>query len=315
MHVVPCTDTAADTIFVAVEHHKRSFDAVDLKVPVHKRVLVCVEPFVINPVQFSSRVRAAYGHVISISPELGPGHVDELWDGGHLGNLDEVRRLVAKSSDEYREPRSVAMLNANKFSAVPGSLYRRRFEVLSEFTQMGTPTHLGGYGWNSSYWRQIKPVLYTSAQALRLGMIPMTSEFGRRSVSKLRDVRFFSEVPSAVAFFRKFEFGIAIENQLGYFTEKPLNVMLGGAIPLYLGSDVTKFGVPKDAVVNVALEFDGDFCKAYSEVVRDSDRKRRMIALGREWLESGKANERWGTMEGQRKLASLLVQYWRRINS
>lgn len=315
MRVVPGLDTTEDTVFVAVEHHKRSLDAVDLKFPVHNKVLVCVEPFVINPVQFSRSVREAYGHVISISPELGPGHVDELWDGGHLKDLDEVRRLVAKSSDENRQPRSVAMLNANKFSAVPGSQYGRRFKVLSEFTQMGIPTHLGGYGWNNSYWRQIKPVLYTSAQALRLGMIPMTSEFGRRSISKLPDVRFFSEVPSAAAFFRQFEFGIAIENQFGYFTEKALNVMLGGAIPLYLGSDATKFGVPKEALVDVAREFDGDFCKAYSEVVLDLDRKQRMISIGREWLNSGKANERWGIMEGHRKLASLLVQYWKRINS
>ena len=314
VEIIPSRLAMENTIFVAVEHHPSTFLEVNQPIPSKRRVLVCVEPFVINPMQFSNKVRARYGHVISISSELGPGNVDWLWDGGHLGAVDEVKGFAERSAEANRQPNSVAMLNANKFSAVPGSLYKRRFDVLSEFAEMEIATYLGGYGWRDSYWKQLKQVAYTSALSIRVGTRPLLSEFEKRNIKKLPKVRYIEDVMSAAGFFREFEFGIAIENQYGYFTEKALNVMLGGAIPLYLGCDPTKFGLPNDAIIDVGKEFGGDFTLAYKEVARDSRRKQRLLAIGRDWLHSGAANERWGTIEGQIKLASHIVEYWRRVN-
>lgn len=314
VQILPSRASSNNAIFVAVEHHPKTFSRVREPIPPERRVLVCVEPFVVNPIQFSDKVRARYGHVISISSGLGPGQVDTLWDGGHLGALDEVRQFAIESAHAARQPGSVSMLNANKFSAVPGSLYGKRFQVISDIADLDVPTYLGGHGWNNPYKSQLTQVAYTSALSIRTGIMPLLSELKQRNVRKLPKVRFIAQVASAAEFFRGFEFGIAIENQSGYFTEKALNVMLGGAIPLYLGCDPTKFGIPKDAIIDVGAEFDGDFRLAYTEVVHDLERKQRLLDVGRDWILSGDANERWGTMEGQIKLASHIVEYWRRFN-
>lgn len=309
MQVIPLGDCDKADYFISVEWDKKSFKAVRSCIPREKRLLICVEPYSVHPEQYTSFVRSSFGRIVTLSEEIGPNKFDELWDGGHLPPYERLEQEILGSMASKRIPGSICMLNANKFSSASQSLYGLRFSILKAFGATGVPIYLGGHGWEDSYVSQLKQFTFSSLQVFRSGSLPNLKELRPRNVRCLAGVNYVPNVQDTIGFFQKFEYGIAIENQLGYVTEKVMNVIRGGGIPLYYGSDPEKFGVPSSSVVDIRMEYSGDFLKAYADVESSPKLKDAVRRSGREWILSGEASARWGVLEGQQKLARQISNW------
>lgn len=307
IELVPIRDLEAQDYFLSVEFNGWSGIEVPRSVQKKNRILVCVEPACVNPVQFSPRIQSKFGNIIKISEHLGPGKFDAHWDGGHLPSRENILSIIEKNQSIQKITRSVGMLNANKFSAHSDSLYGFRYKVLQQLLREKTAdVYLGGRDWNKNYSSQFVKTLHSAAQTLASGSLPNLLEFIPRNLRGLQGITFIHDVDDQVGFFRPLEFGIAIENQEGYMSEKLLNVLLGGAIPLYYGSNPEDFGVPRDAVVDVKRQFGGDFRLAFLEISADIKRKTALAEAGKKYVTSDDCTSRWGVQEGQKKLVSLV---------
>jgi len=182
----------------------------------------------------------------------------------------------------------LAMINANK--AVPSDrdeLYSRRLDAIAFFAQAGD-LNLYGMGWDGPAYR----VGRTTSLP---GTIRRLARRVEHEVSRLRpDPRLVAarsvwrgRVDSKLEVLSRHRFSICIENQLldGWITEKLLDCLRAGCIPVYLGAPDVERWIPRDCFVDMR-EFD-----SYAQLrahlrALTQDEVRAYREAGREFLTS-----------------------------
>lgn len=114
-------------------------------------------------------------------------------------------------------------------------------------------------------------------------------------------------VDDTFRFLSSFEFCLVIENENTYVSEKLLNAVISGCIPIYVGPKLADFGFP----ANIAIEVGGETEKMV-DLFRNAtpEEKVRIRNVGRSWIESEESFRRWGIEPGFNKLADLLFEIY-----
>lgn len=244
----------------------------------NRTVLVALEPPVTAPIMYLPRVFRGYRHRFAASP---------MWAQLLKSEVFRWPQEIAMRERNVDEPvYEASLINAEKRSAIAGSLYGLRRSVIQMCDSRQLALAVFGPGWSGSPQSRISHGGKAVARALRAGRYPRLQEaFGG---STMRPRNWLGAVPDKTTAFAVAPATIVIENSPDYVSEKLVDAISAGVAPLYVGPPLQQFGFPS----SVAIE-----CPPQADAIVDallgltSERAEELVAFGRHWLASAQAQE------------------------
>jgi hypothetical protein len=196
-----------------------------------KGLLLIQEPSVVRPFHRKDFYQNRFARLI----ELGrTGEFGHQWPALYLHKFSEYSKTPKLSR--------ACLIGSNKVSLLPGELYTLRRLVID-----ATPVvDLYGQGWNASKSMKLKQLcfeLYNSALALRPPSLRPMAMFFSRTPANYGSVQDKLEVNS------RYKVSVVIENSSEFMSEKLLEAISAGSIPVYVGPEPSKFGIPDGLTV------------------------------------------------------------------
>ena len=161
-----------------------------------------------------------------------------------------------------RKPKAVSV-HSNKFSLAPGQLYDLRRELLRN-----RATHLDtfGMGWEWGINSKFRSVI----TAIR--NVSSVHEINLQKIARylLFPANYSSiQIPDKIELMCKYQFSLVIENDSSYVSEKIWDALNAETIPLYVGANLSKFGLTNGLVYECEPTFEAIVSKLYELVSRD----------------------------------------------
>jgi hypothetical protein len=274
--------------------------------PSDRKVLIRVEPKCVNPFQYRSEINSIYSNHIVIASKFKTKSESIIWENGHLPERNVLSEILA--STKYLNDRvGICLLNQNKFSSVPGELYSLRRLAMNRFVNADIRFELGGRDWDESYVWEFKSKIKNYVANFKSSKLISFSNFFTKLNKKSKNLVMVGSIDDTFKFLSSFEFCLVIENENTYVSEKLLNAVISGCIPIYVGPKLADFGFP----ANIAIEVGGDTEKIV-DIYRNTTPEEKVVIrkAGRIWIESEESYKRWGIEPGFNKLADLLFEIY-----
>jgi len=194
-------------------------------------ILVKSEPSVVILGHSNSAIDSMFDKVIEIGrPKAEPLIKYPIsWSLDFFDNAKRLDRAVAVS--------------AHKFSFVSGELYSLRSEAYSKLDYLD----LFGVGWERSFLANLLKMARELQIALR-GNVRLLS-FGCFRNLRNKPLNFIGETENKLRSMSRYRVALVIENSAEYMSEKLVDSILAGTIPVYVGPSLQSFGIPKGLVV------------------------------------------------------------------
>lgn len=194
------------------------------------RVLVKHEPPTVIPEHGEISAGDLFDAVITrgVTSNTPVFNIGALWDTRFTDRNQRYQRIVA--------------ITADKWSFHPRELYSLRRQVYSADSRLD----LFGHGWEQSRHERV----------IRLAK-EMLVVIRSRTFPKLKNLRFAFLAPQNYLgptrdkheVLSRYQVSLVIENDISAMSEKLLDCILSGTIPVYVGPKVSDFGIPSDLVV------------------------------------------------------------------
>jgi hypothetical protein len=197
--------------------------------------LIRQEPAVVCPANFSTFAVNNFSKIIDVGRKSVDSTLSVPWP----------QTLPPKPPKAFNVESRIAakpvLMNANKLSFVSGELYSLRRKLIHV-----EPLALYGPSWDSNIGHRIRTLageaLIFSKSQKKLSRSALSEWFNQHpNYMGIADVK--SEVLS------QFKVAVAIENSPEYMSEKLLDAILAGCIPVYVGPSVADFGIPHGLVL------------------------------------------------------------------
>lgn len=290
------------SIYLALDYSRKAFRRVKKKVPKERRILVTLEPKAVNPAQYTRRVRDKFGQIIVLSPLQVVDPNDLVHYPGYLSpdRLVQARKLENLNKVQG----AVGLVNANKFSFVPSSQYVLRHKAIKKLAHAGVTVNLGGANWSrGAFWQvlaQTKCLIYQLGLFAPLKLANFYMPLARNS-----SILFHGPVGDHIKFLGCNEFALVIENDPDYLSEKLINAILAGSVPIYCGAPLGLYGIPE----SVALSVRPSTTEILKVVLSTSAEEKNLILQeGRRWLLDTEVQKYWDHDEGWRRLARTVKE-------
>lgn len=164
-----------------------------------------------------------------------PQHIPE---SKPIFNLDEW----ALRSD------TASLLLANKYSAVKGDLYWIRRDLVSRASNEGRHLDVFGSSWSQSSFGKYREIISACNQTISCGNFPIVKirdlTFSTRRLGS--SVRQIGHVPNKYATLQGYKWTFVPENNAEWVTEKLIDALVAGAIPIYCGANLSDIGLPSN---------------------------------------------------------------------
>lgn len=238
-------DTNCDNkfdILIANYHSKKYSELADLLlIDVKKRILILWEPYVVDSNRYRPDVLKKYGFIYAPSVHWAEKTNAAPFKWPQDVIVDENVWLNWK----FRKKRFV-IIQGNKFSACKGELYSLRRKVISNSKLVD----LYGTNWNKGirfdlfHW-------FSSVINNNLNNISFKSlyKLGKKYKNYIGAVGNKSEV------LMKYQISIVIENSADFISEKLFDSVRSGCVTIYVGPDLAKYGIPKEAAFEVCPDY------------------------------------------------------------
>lgn len=212
--------------------------------------LIITEPSVVIAEHGVDQFKSRFTEVIEIGRPQGSGSIPYFQEC----NLDYFNRDLKE-----RQPKTVAV-SSNKSAFLKGELYglRRRIYGLSEDLEVF------GKDWDKGYLWTFTMALKQLLVALRTPNLLSLRSFAHVLV---RPKSYLGEIDDKSEVMSQYRQALVIENSVEYSSEKLLDALCAGCIPIYVGSSLGDFGVPTSLVIHCSPELEsvrGAISDAYS---------------------------------------------------
>lgn len=198
--------------------------------------LVRMEPSVVLPANFASSRSRQFGRIITVGGNPSSHSTPVHWPMDFPTEIDRLAALSAVRSDR------VVLINSNKMSFVPGELYSLRRKAIRDFENLD----LYGIGWNSKLINRI--LIATRALAHAAFSLKVPSLWGAELWFQ-RYPKSKGPVKNKLATMSNYRYALVIENSTEYMSEKLMEALFAGCIPIYVGPDPKEYGIPDNLVL------------------------------------------------------------------
>jgi hypothetical protein len=248
-------------------------------IPQFRRTLILLEPPVTAPVMYNPKNLAQFGQLLSPSPLWIEGSTVEYFtwpqniDGYSAGE-------VSSSAYEF----DATIIAANKVSFMQNSNYGLRRAIIAACDASDVRLAVIGAGWQDPHSKRGVTVLKSLATALR-SKARITAIQGMCSIRHRPD-HVIGYIPDKNKGFRLAPISIVVENSSDYVSEKVVDAIRAGVVPIYVGPRLSTFGIPDD----VALQVEGT-PRAVVRALREMSPERlcELRTAGHLWLDSSAA--------------------------
>lgn len=212
--------------------------------------LIVSEPGVVIAEHGLDHFKTKFSEVIEIGRPQGPLSVPYFQEC----NLDYFDRSL-----EERQPKTVAV-SSNKSAFLKGELYSLRRRIYS------VPQVIDVYGkdWDKGY-------LWTGTMALKQLLValrtPNLLSLGSLADLFVRPKNYLGQVEDKFEVMSHYRQALVIENSVEYMSEKLMDAICAGCIPIYVGAGLQDFGVPTNLVIHCSAAIDSvraGMCEAMS---------------------------------------------------
>jgi hypothetical protein len=199
-----------------------------------KGLLIIQEPSVVRP--FHGRER----YINRFAKKLEVGRIRSSgvtrWPALYLDRFQENSKI-------NKLPRA-CMIASNKLSLIPGELYSLRRAVVDDNLNVD----LYGAGWRAGKLQRIKQCTFELYIGILSGHLSVTKGMVRFFSNVRQD---FGAVEDKLSTNSNYKVTVVIENSIEYMSEKLLEAIAAGSIPVYVGPPVRNFGIPAELVIQV----------------------------------------------------------------
>lgn len=222
-----CTDTEDLEICVSFNHHpSRNLPEADF------RVLILWEPSAVMPWQYRKEIRERFELVIPMSS----------WRASNLG-YEYFSFHPFATPNSYISPwkernLKLVMINAAKFSAGPKSNYGLRRSASRLLCDSNYSYKLYGQDWQMSRREEVKKRIAALRNSIRGREKIDFSELTSHLFSKYPE--YLGSVDDKIALLGEAEMSLVIENESDWVTEKVFDSICAGAVPIYVGPDLSR---------------------------------------------------------------------------
>jgi|688.fasta_scaffold52693_5 hypothetical protein len=260
------------------------------------RTLIRVEPVVVNPFQYQPSVENKYGNIIVISPCEAKTDRYIYWESGYIDF-----NLIKPTNTQLRS--GTGMINNNKFSFVVGSNYKLRKKIIELFVANDKLFKLAGKDWDKKiFWYLRKQASALLRVNLALSQVS-PSQFQLPLSCNSSNFKYFGRVESVISFLSECKFAVVIENDSTYVSEKLLNAVIAGCVPIYHGPPLQSYGIPSSIAINLS-DCSLDFLKAVETTSEFNCNQ--IIKAGKNWIKSVETQERWSVHKGFERLVKVM---------
>lgn len=239
-------------------------------IPLTKRTLILWESFTTKPANFKEDINSKFHLCLSPSYEWLKSIQSsrkELFKWPHT-NPKDIKTTV--NGNASRLSRFV-ILSSNNFSSESAENYSLRRDISYSLRD---EVDLWGRGWNLSKYKKLVRIFY---EFLRTGNLPI---FGT-VLNFMRGVPGnHGAVSDRFELMTRYKYAIIVENSNDYVSEKLVDAIICGVIPIYIGPKLGAHGYP----TGICLQVDGSVDAVRSAI---NELKSNAI-LCQEILESGK---------------------------
>jgi hypothetical protein len=193
-------------------------------------VLIVVEPKVVIPQNSNVRTLRLFEHVVRI------GRPDSLPMVRWAQTWREINLNVSRME-------KVVLINADKWSFIQGQLYWLRAAMAMKKDSID----VFGPGWDRSYLVRLAHRVFEFMRALAAREMPRLRGF---SYLLAKPLSYKGTVADKVSQMANYKISLVIENSQELITEKLFDAWFAGCVPVYVGPDVRKFGLPEDLVIS-----------------------------------------------------------------
>lgn len=259
-------------------------------------ILIRMEPYAVYPAQYKERITRKYGLVITAgNSEIGnekfisinwpykyhlnpatPSNTDPNLISILNSQTDKTENIYEKWAK--REIKTV-MIAANKVSPTSNSNYSLR----RKFAKQLPHETLKVYGplWYSSLWSKARHRVAVFYAAVGQGTFPNLFEIYGNFWRVYPNA--FGEIEDKHEILTKSKFALVIENTNDVITEKLFDALVDGAIPLYVGPDLSKAGLPENIAFQLAQS---DYSIQELTDTISKEKAEKMLRIGQEFIDS-----------------------------
>lgn len=263
----------ADVIFV-VEHPRRfSKKLSKLEESKAEKILIRLEPPTVNPILHTQRISKLYDKIINVGSEnhKGTSRAWIRWPYLVLPNPAKPSQDSELSSpmdiinswQTRNRIHGVCAIFSNKVAWTRPSLYPLRRQVALYSDELDIKVF--GMDWQKNAIQRLKDnlklYLFFATQLCFLNPLVIFQNLFFRVQRNIEPIEDKMEILTA------YEFTLVIENSTSYVSEKLMDALVAGSIPIYVGSNLTRTGLNGDHVIQV-----GRSLKDLRDAFRDLDR-------------------------------------------
>ena len=208
-------------------------------------VLLMIEPETVLPRQYTQSIMKRFNLVIPMSP----------WRAERLGLKDwaffplEVRQVGQVSKDEKLRVKEVVMLNAAKFSAHNRSNYGLRRKISKRLHELEFDYELIGANWQMSKWKELRERIWAIRKETLCWRAP--NLFEALSEFTYRYPEYRGPTENKLNELAKFMYALVIENESDWITEKLVDAISAGCVPIYIGPDLARLPLLQRCVIEI----------------------------------------------------------------
>ncbi len=186
-----------------------------------------------------------------------------------------------QGGEKDRLPR-VALINANKFSFLPGELYSLRRLCASKIPQIDT----FGYDWDIGWRDTVQRLLFEFAKAVvSLRGLKLTQPgLLKKPLSPKGPIANKLEVLG------KYKVALVTENSAEYMSEKLFDALFAGCIPVYVGPDLSAWDIPEELYVRSNPDVQSVQAAIHEALSRDLIKHQEVC---KQWLSAPRTKANW----------------------
>lgn len=198
--------------------------------------LIRMEPSVVLPANFFKSRSKQFGEIITAGGKPSSLSRSVNWP---LVFPSETEQTVLQSAERSER---IVLINGNKMSFVGGELYSLRRKAIRSLENLD----LYGTEWDSTLLHRLFIAIRSLAHAVLNLKVPSLSgiTYWFQGYPKSKGT-----VEDKLATMSKYKYALVIENSPEYMSEKLMEALFAGCIPIYVGPDPRDYGIPKDLVI------------------------------------------------------------------
>jgi len=196
-------------------------------------ILIRNEPIVVWPDNYKKKYLKRLNKIIDVGQPTP--------DGDFLPWPQDWSQVNSKFKSPTTRLNKFALINGNKLGFIPGELYSLRRKCVNAFNEID----LFGANWKMPLGRKLYLFAAELYIAIKNGFLPRISS----SVLWFSEPKnYFGAPESKFEILNNYRYSLVIENSMHYMSEKLFDALLARSIPVYVGPNVEKFGIPKNLV-------------------------------------------------------------------